>query len=167
MIQSHQLTELKQHLRKLLQEELCLARFSETDEGDFLFHYERMRVRVCFDPDESAYVWMGRVLYWARKPQPDELAAIDRCLNEVNHRYKAVKLSRSPRPDREGDHAVSVSASLLVEDIATTSAAALERYLGLIKAGTKLFWDLHRAATKDDAPAGVRVDAAVVPVVRH
>lgn len=139
MIQSHQLTALKQHLRKLLQEELCLARFSETDEGDFLFHYECMRVRVCFDADESAYVWMGRV----------------------------VKLSRSPRPDREGDHAVSVSASLLVEDIATTSAAALERYLSLIKAGSKLFWDLHRAATKDEAPAGVRVDASVVPVVRH
>jgi hypothetical protein len=130
MIQSHQLTEIKQHLRKLLQEELCLARFSETEEGDFLFHYERMRVRVCFDTDESAYVWMGR-------------------------------------PDREGDHAVSVSASFLVEDIVTTSACALERYLSLIKSGSKLFWELHRAATKEEAPAGVRVDAAVVPVVRH
>jgi hypothetical protein len=103
MIKASQLSELKQHFRKLLQEELCLARFSETDEGDYLFHYERMRLRMGFDPEETSYVWLGRVFYWAPKAQPEDLALVDRCISEVNHRLKIVKLSRSPKPDREGD----------------------------------------------------------------
>ena len=167
MLRTGQLTELKLHLRKLLQEELCLARFSENEDGDFVFHFEGMRVRMCFDAEEVAYLWFGRVIYWARKPAADELALIDRCLNEVNHRYKVVKLSRSTKPDREGDYAISASASLLVEDIAHTTPAALERYLNLIKAGSRLFWELYRKGTKDDALGLVATEVAAVPVVRH
>jgi hypothetical protein len=167
MIKTGQLTELKQHLRKLLQEELCLARFSETDQGDFLFHYEGMRVRMCFDPEEVAYLWMGRAFHWAQKPQAEELALVDRCINEVNHRYKVVKLSRSLKPDREGDYAVTASVSIMVESIAATTAGAIERYLNLIKAGCKLFGELHRKETRDDAPGLTAAQAPSVPVVRH
>jgi hypothetical protein len=167
MITNAQLTEFKQHLRKLLQEELCLARFSETQDGDFLFHYEGMRVRMCFDPRDVAYLWFGRVFHWAKKPDADALAAVDRCLNEVNHRYKVVKLSRSPKPDRDGDHAVTASVSLQVDDIPTTTAAALERYLNLIKAGCKLFWELQRKEAQNDARWAEAAEAPVGPVVRH
>jgi hypothetical protein len=167
MIKTSQLPELKQHLRKLLQEELCLARFSETAEGDFLFHYEGMRLRVCFDPDEVAYLWFGRTFYWAQRPQAEDLALVDRCISEVNHRYKVVKLARNPNADRNGDYGVSSSVSLLVEDVATTSAAALERYLNLIKAGCRLFHELMRAAAKEDARLAGKMEALPGVGLRH
>lgn len=167
MIYSSKLAELRQHFRRLLQEELCLARFSEVEEGDYLFHYEGMRLRMCFDPEESAYVWVGRTFYWARKASADDLATVDRCISEVNHRLKVVKLSRNPKPDREGDYAVAASVSFLVEDLATSSSAALERYLNLLKAGSRLFWDLRGAATKDDKPVAAKVEEGAGVGVRH
>jgi hypothetical protein len=166
MITANQLPELKQHFRKLLQEELCLARFSETKEGDYLFHYECMRLRMCFDSEESAYVWLGRAFYWAQKAQPDDLATVDRCISEVNHRYKVVKLSRNPKPDREGDYAVSASVSFLVENTGKPTAAALERYMNLIKAGGRLFRELHGAAEKEDKRIAMKLEAPAV-AVRH
>ena len=167
MITANQLPELKQHFRKLLQEELCLARFSETEEGDYLFHYECMRLRMCFDPEESAYVWLGRAFYWAQKAQPDDLATVDRCISEVNHRYKVVKLSRSPKPDREGDYAVSAGVSFLAETTDRPASAALQRYMDVVKAGCRLYWELHEKATAEDKPVAAKVEEGQGSVVRH
>jgi hypothetical protein len=166
MIKTSQLPELKQRIRKLLQEELCLARFSEDQNGSFSFHYERMRLRMLFDPDEASFVWIGRVVFWA-KSDPDALAVIDRCIDEVNDIVKLVKLSRGSKPDRDGEYAVMACASLLVEDVASVSADGLERYFSLIKAGCRRFWDLHRAATNEDMRAVGKVEPVAVGVVRH
>lgn len=166
MIGNEQMPKLRAHLRKLLQEDLCLGRFRETEGSDFEFSYERMRMRLHFNQDEAAYVRMGRTILWLKKADAEDLAIADRCINEVNYRYKAVRLCRALKADGEGDYAVYAEAAFLVPEVATLTWQVIERYLDLVKSGSKLFRELHDAAAKDDRPADKAVEPPL-PALRH
>lgn len=141
MIKTSDLPALKARLRTLIREDLNLARLSEDDEGDFLFHYERMSLKLYFHDDDPAYIWLGHFAF--RWVKGDEAAAhADRCISEVNHQVKAVKLSRRPDADQDGDYSVSASISFYVDDVASLTASTLERYLSLIKTGSNRFCEL-------------------------
>lgn len=145
MIKSTDLPALKQRFHALLRDELNVARFSQDDAGDFLFHYERMRMKLVFDDKDPAFVWLAYFgMCWIDSDDPEAVARADTCISEVNHRIKAAKISRAPESDKDGEHPVTVSISFIAEDVASQDSWTLERYLGQIKTAADLFCDLFR-----------------------
>ena len=55
----------------------------------------------------------------------------------------------------------------MAESTGKPTAAALERYMNLIKAGCRLYWELHDKATAEDKPVAVGVQEGQGSVVRH
>jgi hypothetical protein len=142
MILSKDLANLKTRFRTLIQEDLNLARFRQNKDGDFLFRYERMNLKLVFHDDDPSHVWIAHFGFRWVKGDDATLARADRCISEVNHRVKCVKLDRRPDADNEGDHPVSASISFLVDDVTSQDPDTFERYLALIKTGTNMFCEL-------------------------
>lgn len=163
MIKMSDLPALKARFRTLIKDDLGLARLREDEQGDFLVHYERMSLKLYFHDDDPAYVWLGHFAFlWVKAGDAAAVAHADRCVSETNHRVKAVKLSRRPDPDKDGDCSISASVSFIVDDIASLNAATLERYLGLIKTGSNHFRELFESDAETPAPPHV-----AVPAMRH
>jgi hypothetical protein len=162
MIKISDLPTLKVRFRALIQEDLGLARFRENEDGDFLFRYERMNLKLVFDEDDPAFVWIAHFGFrWFDGDDPATVARADRCINEANYRIKAIKLARTTKADKDGDLAVSASISFLAENVASQDADTFERYLSQIKTGTTLFCELFGA---DDAIPSREPEA---PTLRH
>lgn len=137
MIEDKDLPALKQRFKTILQEELGLARFSEDPDGDFTVRYEGMDVYVLFYDNDPAFAWLRTNALWFKATADTPLEALDRAINHVNYRCKAVKLCRFPEPDRDGDYCVVASISHIVDDVASVDSGTIERYLGLIKTGSR------------------------------
>lgn len=162
MIKNADLAALKSRFRTLIREDLGLARLREDEDGDFLFRFEGMSLKLVFDDDDPAFVWIAHFgFHWVNGDDPDTVARADRCISEVNYRVKGVKLARRPDADKDGDHPITASVSFLAEDVTSQGADAFERYLSQIKTGTNLFCELF---AREGAVPAVAVEA---PDVRH
>jgi hypothetical protein len=160
MIKDHELPALRQRFRTVIRDELGLSRFNEED-GDFQFRYEGMNISLIFDDDDAAFVWIVMfALHWVKAEDVAAVAVVDQAINEANYKVKAVKLVRDKEPDKDGEYGVHASVAFLAEDVASQSDVALERYLGQIKSGARVFKELVGKAA--DNPAAVQCDA-----VRH
>lgn len=165
MIEDKDLPALKQRFKTILQEELGLARFSEHPDGDFRVRYEGMDVWVAFHDNDPAFVWLRTNALWLKATADTPLEALDRAINHVNYRCKAVKLCRFPEPDSDGDYCVVASISHIVDDVASLNSATVERYLGLIKTGSREL-RVRLDDTEFEEQASDRPDGSA-PTLRH
>jgi hypothetical protein len=161
MLQDHELPDLKKRFRTLIRDDLGLSKFRE-DAGDFGFRYEGMNLSMIFDEDDAAFVWLVMFgIHWVKADDEAAVAAVDQAVNQTNLKIKVVKLVRDQDPDKDGEYGVHVSVSFIAEDAGSQSELALERYLGQIKSGVKIFRELVGKAPV----ASVPIEEA--GVVRH
>lgn len=165
MIDKKDLPALKERFRTILREELGLAKFAEDKDGDFSCHYENMPFFVVFHDDDPAFVWIKTYAYWFKDCARTPVETVEAVMNVINYRCKAAKIARFLEPDREGDYAVAVSVSFLVDDPASLTAATIERYLWQLKVASR---DFHRLLEEHEGAGNERLlDGAPAPAVRH
>ena len=159
MIDEKDLPLLKERYKKIIQDELALAGFTEED-GDFIFRYECKTFILYFHESDPSFVrLMLPGIYWLRDADQEQIRRAEECANEVNHRCKAIKLFRSLKTDKDGEYSVAASIEFFVEDIPSLSSRLFERYLSAIKSGAMEF----RSAFNTDDSIGDRTVKPILP----
>lgn len=160
------LSAIKTHFQKIIREDLGLARFTEED-GDFLFHYEKVRMAVCFDAADPAYVRVHALgIYWVKASDQDAMGRVDSGMNQINHDNKLVKVFRRPKVDKDGEYGVDATIEIVVEEAMLPGAGTFERYLAALKvAGREFREDFERGEAEIVPPPAIE-EVPATPV-RH